>query len=67
MKVLNADHSALMEVTSLERDGNNLVINGYIMDSLPIRCLLTPTEARGALKLIKFRLMFFLMSMFFRS
>jgi hypothetical protein len=67
MKIFNADHSELMEVVALKRDGKNLVISGNIMGSLPIRCILTPTEARSAFKLMSGRLMFFILSMLLRS
>lgn len=67
MKVYNGDGSTLMQVTSLEQQGNNLVINGYIMGAMPIRCMLTPTEGRNALKLVKFKLLLFLLTFLMRS
>lgn len=67
MNVYNVDGSTLMQITSLDRSGNNLVINGTIMESMPIRCVLTPTQARGGLKLVKMRLVLFLMTLLFRS
>ena len=67
MNVYNADGSTLMEITSLDRKGNNLVINGTIMESMPIRCVLTPTQARSGLKLIRLRILVFLMTLLFRS
>lgn len=67
MNVYNVDGSTLMQITSLDRKGNDLVINGTIMESMPIRCVLTPTQARKGLGLIKMRLAFFLMTILFRS
>lgn len=67
MKLLSPDSSVLMEVSRLERDGNNLVIIGSIMGAMPIRAILTPTETRSALKLLSFRLKLFLFTLLFRS
>jgi hypothetical protein len=67
MKLFSPDHSVLMEVSRLEREGNNLVITGSIMGAMPIRAILTPTETRGALGLLSFRLKLFLFTMLFRS
>ena len=67
MKVFNTDHSELMDVIELEREGNNLVIRGNIMQSMPIRCIVTPSEVRGTFKLVRWKLFFFLLTMPFRS
>lgn len=67
MKVLNSDHSELMSVRQLSREGNHLVIEGHIMQAMPIRCVLTPTEVRAAMKLLSVKLVLFLISMPFRS
>ena len=67
MKLFSADNSVLMEVSRLERDGNNLVIVGSIMGALPVRAILTPTETRSALGLLNFRLKLFLLTLLFRS
>lgn len=67
MKLLNPDHSVLMEVSELHREGSNLVIRGSIMGAMPIHAVLTPTEARSVFGLLRFRLCWFLFSMLFRS
>jgi hypothetical protein len=67
MKLLNADHSVLMEVTRFERDGNNLVIKGSIMGAMPVHAVLTPTETRTALGQLGFRLLLFVFTLLFRS
>lgn len=67
MNVHNVDGSTLMQISSLDRSGNNLIINGTIMESMPIRCVLTPTQARSGLKLVRARLVLFLLSFLFRS
>ena len=55
-----------MEVTALKWDGNNLAVRGAIMGAMPVTCVLTPKEARGALKLVGFSFALFLVSLLFR-
>ena len=52
MKVRNTDGSVLMEVTKLSKDGHNLVVDGVLMDSMPVRCVVTPSDVRSALPLL---------------
>lgn len=67
MKVFNADGSVLMEVKTLERNGNNLEFTGLVMGAMPVKGRLTPAEARSALKLLKgWRMFLFLLSFLFR-
>jgi hypothetical protein len=66
MKLLNLDESTLMEVTTLETEGSNLVIKGTILGSMPITSVLTPREARSIFKLLTPRLFFFLLTILFR-
>jgi hypothetical protein len=66
VKLLNLDQSALMEVNSLRRDGNYLIIKGTILGSMPVTCALTPAEARSVFKLLDLRTMLFLVTLFFR-
>lgn len=67
MKVYNSDHSELMDVHILSKEGNNLVIQGSIMEAMPVRCVLTPTEVRAAFKLMNWKLILFLITLPFRS
>lgn len=67
MKLKTLDGSDLMDVTSLSRAGNNLLIDGVIMGSMPVRCVLTPTEARSVFKLMNFGTIRFLLTILFRS
>lgn len=67
MKLLSPDHSVLMEVSRLEREGSNLIIIGSIMGAMPIRAVLTPTETRSGLGLMSFRLKLFIFTLLFRS
>jgi hypothetical protein len=66
MKIFGQDNSELMQVTSLEREGDKLVMKGKVFGSMPMAAKLTPHEARNALKLLNFRLVIFLATFLFR-
>jgi len=67
MQLLTKDGDNLMTVEKIERDGNTLVVHGEIMGALPVRAVLTPGEARKALKLLNLRTMLFAASLLFRG
>ena len=67
MKIYGQDNSELMQVTSLEREGDKLVMKGKVFGSMPMTAKLTPQEARNALKLLNFRLAVFLLTFLFRN
>jgi hypothetical protein len=66
VKLTNLDSSTLMEVTGLATEGNNLIIKGTILESMPVTTMLTPSEARKLFKLLTPRLFFFLLTLLFR-
>ncbi len=66
MELLTKDNDSLMTIEKLGPDGNNLLIEGQIMGTLPVRAVLTPDQARAALKLINFKTFFFLLTILFR-
>jgi hypothetical protein len=66
MKIHSQDGSELMQVESLERDGNQLVIKGKVFGSMPMSARLTPEEARKGLKLLDLKLIGFLLTLLFR-
>jgi hypothetical protein len=66
MKLYGSDNKELMSVTSLARDGNNLVIKGKIFGTMPLTAKLKPEEARAALKLMDFKTILFLLTIIFR-
>lgn len=66
MELLTKDNDSLMTIESLAPDGDNLLIEGQIMGTLPVRALLTPDQARAALKLLNFRTVLFLLTLLFR-
>ena len=67
MKVYAQDNSELMEIKSLERDGNNLVIKGKVFGTMPMTAKLRPEEARKGLGLLNFKLVVFLLTFLFRK
>jgi hypothetical protein len=66
MKLYSSDGSELMEVSAIERDGEQLVIKGRIFQSMPLSARLKPAEVRKGLKLLNFKTAWFVLSMLFR-
>ena len=67
MKIYAADKSELMQVTKVERDGNNLVLKGKVFGTMPMAATLTPDQAREFRKLLTPKLMWFLVTLPFRK
>ena len=67
MKLYSADKSELMDVSSIERDGNDLVIKGKVFAAMPMAARLRPEEAKKALKLVDFKTALFILSLPFRK
>jgi hypothetical protein len=67
MTLYSTDNSKLMEIDTFERNGNELVIKGKVFGAMPIAARLTPREARSALKMLDFKLVWFLLTFLFRS
>ena len=66
MKIYDSANREMMTITSLTREGSELVINGRIFGAMPLTARLRPEEARAALKLLDFRTGLFLLTMLFR-
>jgi hypothetical protein len=66
MKIYDANNSELMQVRSIEREDDVLVIRGKIFGAMPMVAKVTPAEARAALKLLDFKTILFIISMLFR-
>jgi hypothetical protein len=66
MKIYGLDNSELMQVTSLEREGNSLVMKGKVFGTMPMTAKLNPQDGRNALKLLNFKLAVFLLTFLFR-
>jgi hypothetical protein len=67
MKLYAPDNTALLEISAIERKGNELVLKGKAFGSMPMTARLKPEEARKGLKLVGFKLVLFLMTFLFRS
>ena len=67
MKLYSADKSELMDVASIERDGDDLVIKGKVFAAMTMAARLRPEEAKKALKLVDFKTALFILSMLFRK
>ena len=66
MKIYGADGKEMMTVSSIERDGSDLVIKGKLFGTMPLTAKLRPAEARRAFKLLSFRTALFLLTLPFR-
>ena len=66
LTLLSPDNSKLMEIESLERSGNELLIKGKVFGAMPMTARLTPGEARKGLKLVNFKLALFLLTFLLR-
>jgi hypothetical protein len=55
-----------MEVSALERDGNQLLIRGKVFGAMPLDARLGPGAARAALKRLTPGLIWFLLTLPFR-
>lgn len=67
MTLYSTDRTPLLQVSRLERDGNDLLIRGKVFGTMPMTARLTPSEARNGLRLVGFRLAIFLLTLLFRA
>jgi len=67
MRLQSADGGELMTVSTLERDGNRLVIRGKVFGAMPLDARLGPAAARALLKMLTPGLIWFLLTLPFRS
>lgn len=67
MKVFGADNKELMAISSIARQGDELVVKGKIFGAMPLTAKLRPEEVRAALKLLDFRTILFILTMAFRG
>ena len=66
MKLTSVDGAELMQVSGLQRDGNQLLIRGKVFGAMPLDARLGPAAARAALKLLTPGLIWFLLTLPFR-
>ena len=67
MKIYAADKSELMQVSKVERQGDNLVLKGKVFGTMPMSATVTPAEARAFTRLLTPRLILFLLTLPFRK
>jgi hypothetical protein len=67
VKFFTNDKAELMDISSLDRDGNVLLIKGKIYGTMPMTARLKPEEARRAFGLLNVRLFLFLLTFLFRK
>ena len=66
IQLLSNDNSVLMQVSAIEREGNNLLIKGKVLGTMPMTAKLSPRECRNAFKMLSLRLVLFLITLPFR-
>ena len=54
MKLYAQDNSVLMEISAIERKGNELIVKGKVFGAMPLVARLKPAVARKGLKLLGF-------------
>jgi hypothetical protein len=67
MKLYTTDKNELMDITEIKREGQNVVLAGKIMKSLPMTAVITPAEARHAFRLLDLRTTLFILTLPFRN
>lgn len=67
MKLYAQDNSVLMEISTLERKGNELIVKGKVFGAMPLVARLKPAEARKGIKLLGFKLALFLLTFLWRE
>jgi hypothetical protein len=67
MKIRGADKSELMQVSKIERKGNDLVLKGKVYGTMPMTATLSPEEAKAFLKLLTPGLAWFILTLPFRK
>ena len=66
MRLISPDKSELMNVSALERDGDDLLIKGKVFGTMPMTARLTPEQARAVFKLLNLRTILFILTLPFR-
>lgn len=67
MRIYGQDNTEVLQISSLERRGRELVFKGKVFGTMPITAKITPREGRNALKLLNFKLVAFLLTFLFRK
>lgn len=67
MTLYSSDDTTLMEISTIERKGNDLLVKGKVFGTMPMTARLTPAEARNGLRMLKPKTLWFLLSLPFRK
>jgi hypothetical protein len=67
MKLHTPEGNELMEVLKVQREGDQLVIRGIIMGTMPTRAVMRPEEIRAAFKLLSVSLLLSVIALLFRQ
>ncbi len=66
LTLYSTDNTKLMEIETLERSGNDLLIKGKVFGAMPMTARLTPAEARKGVRMLSFKLALFLLTFLLR-
>jgi len=66
LTLYSTDNTKLMEIETLERSGNDLLIKGKVFGAMPMTARLTPVEARKGVRMLSFKLALFLLTFLLR-
>jgi len=66
LTLYSTDSTKLMEIETLERSGNDLLIKGKVFGAMPMTARLTPVEARKGVRMLSFKLALFLLTFLLR-
>lgn len=67
IKMSTPDGMEMMQLNSIDRDGNCLKLDCVIMGSMPMTVVLQPSEARKVFGMLNWRLIVFLLTFLFRG
>jgi len=67
MRIYGQDNTEVLQISSLERRGHELVFKGKVFGTMPITAKITPREGRNALKLLNLKLVACLLTFLFRK
>lgn len=67
MKLHTPEGNELMEVLKVQREGNQLIVRGIIMGTMPTRAVVRPEDIRAAFKLLSWGLIFGVIALLFRK
>jgi hypothetical protein len=67
MTLYSPDNSPLMQISAIERSGNELLVKGKVFGTMPVTARLKPSEARKGLRMLGLRLGLFLVTFLLRK